>query len=324
VPDVPRFTESRPARPGARALALVLVPLSALAAPAVHRGLVAAGLDLDFAQTLRRCLLVGVVSALLWAFRPWREVPPDLWGLRGPRARPRLLVLGALLAVSMLLATTLLEAALGRFSWDRERGGEKFWDRLPATVLGGVAIALLEEAFFRGWLLERLRRRLALATAVFLGALLFALPHAFRGTAAPADLPASLDGVGRALAAWGRNLADVSDFGPRFVGLVLLAILLSAGALRTGSLLFPIGIHFGAHVYLQQASALTHRTPERDWLGSKWLYDGPVLWVVMAALAWATWPRRAGGEPTATAVGFARSEPSRAPGEGGPAGGLRS
>jgi membrane protease YdiL (CAAX protease family) len=278
------------------------VPLAALAAPALHRVLVSLGLNLDFAQTLRRCLLVGVVAALLVSLRPWRDLPPDLWGLRGPRARPRLLLYGALLAVAMLLAATLVGAALGRFSWDRERGWEKFWGRLPATAIGGVAIALLEEAFFRGWLLDRLRRRFALGMAVALGAVLFALPHAFRGTAAPADLPASLDGVGRALAAWGRNLVDVSDFGPRFLGLLLLAVLLSAGRLRTGSLLFPIGIHFGAHLYLQQASALTHRIPERDGLGSKWLYDGPLLWVAMAVLAWALWPRR--GEAPAS-VGFA-------------------
>jgi membrane protease YdiL (CAAX protease family) len=292
-----RFTDAAEDRTSPwRHAAWLLVPLSALAAPAVHHGLRALGLPLDFAQTLRRCLLVAVVAAVLVSLRPWREVPADLWGLRGPHARVRHAVLGALLAVSMLLAATLVEAALGRFSWDRAHGARKFWGRLPATVLGGVAIALLEETFFRGWLLSRLRRRTALGAAVALGALLFALPHAFRGTAAPADLPATLDGVGRALAAWGRNLVDVAEFGPKFVGLFLLAVLLSAGFLRTRSLLFPMGVHFGAHVYLQQASALTHRDPERDWLGSKWLYDGPILWAAMIALSWALWPRNASAE----------------------------
>jgi membrane protease YdiL (CAAX protease family) len=281
-----------PRRGGAlRWLAFLLVPAAVLAAPAVHRALGGMGLSLDFAQTLRRLLLVGTVAALLIALRPWRDVPRDLWGLRGPASRPSLVVAGAGLAVAMLLAIVLLQAALGRIDWDEGRGWRKFWQRLPATLLGAVLIGVLEELFFRGWLLSRLRLRLRLGPAILVAAVLFALPHAFRGTAAPADLPATLEGAGEALAAWGRNLLDVADFGPRFVGLVLLAVLLSAALLRSGSLWLPIGIHAGAHLFLQQYSALTDRFPERDWMGSKWLYDGPPGWIAMAAVTLALWPR---------------------------------
>ena len=113
-----------------------------------------------------------------------------------------------------------------------------------------------------------------------------------RGTAASRDIPATLAGSFEALAAWAGNLVDVQDFLPRFVGLFLLATLLSAAFLRTRSLYLSIGIHYGALVLINQLSALTERTPERDWMGSKWLYDGVPGWIAMALATPALWRRR--------------------------------
>ena len=288
-----RFTGGRA---GGRALAvgvaLLLLPAAVLLAPPVHRALEAAGLRLDFPQTLRRLLMIAGLGALLLAFRPWRDVPADRWGLRGPHARLSLVPLGAVLSIALLLALVLAEAATGRFAWDAERGVAKFWKRLPGNLAGFAVLAVLEEAVFRGWMLTRLRRRLPLVAAAAAGAAIFGVLHAFRGTAAPSDLPPTLAGAAEALLAWGRNLVDVADFLPRFVGLLLLATLLSAAYLRARSLYLPIGMHFGAVLFINQCSALTTRTPERDWMGSKWLYDGPPGWIAMALAAAALWPRR--------------------------------
>jgi hypothetical protein len=36
---------------------------------------------------------------------------------------------------------------------------------------------------------------------------------------------------------------------------------------------------------------MTIRTSDRDWIGSKWLYDGPLGWIALAVLGWVLWPR---------------------------------
>jgi len=297
VRETDRFAEKGRGRPLALAAAALLLPAAVLVAPAVHRLVEAAGLRFDFPQTLRRLLMVAGIGALLLAFRPWRDLPEDRWGLRGPRARPSHVAWGFALSVGLLLVLVLIEAATGRFTWDHDRGVRKFWSRLPASVLSFGLLAVVEETLFRGWLHDRLRARLRVGLAIAVGSAIFAALHAFRGSAAPDDLPATLAGAGEALAAWGRNLVDVNDFLPRFVGLVALGTLLCFARLRTGSLYLPIGIHLGAALFINLCSALTHRAPERDWMGSKWLYDGPPGWAAMALAALLLRPRASSPDP---------------------------
>ena len=49
------------------------------------------------------------------------------------------------------------------------------------------------------------------------------------------------------------------------------------------TLWFGIGLH-GATAWLPVHSALTQRSIERDWAGSKWLYDGVPGWIVLATV----------------------------------------
>ena len=65
---------------GAVALGVVLAgPLHALLARFVHRP--------DFAKVYRYLTLGLLVATLVVLLRPWRDVPRDVWGLRGPPGR---------------------------------------------------------------------------------------------------------------------------------------------------------------------------------------------------------------------------------------------
>jgi membrane protease YdiL (CAAX protease family) len=299
--------------PAARAVAWTLAVAAAFAfavfvSGPLHRAIEASGAkDWPFARTFRYLLMLAVLAALFAGLRPWRVVPPDLYGLRGPRARPWLALAGAGLAVAVLLADVLAQAGAGWIGWDPDAGG-KFWKRLPASLAAGVGIGLLEEVFFRGWAFERLSRgRSAFRAAVWLS-VVFALPHAFQGSRAPKDLVAGPAGALDALAAWGGHVLDPAGFLPRFVGLSLLSLVLVSAYLRTGTLWIAVGVHGGAHVFLQQYSALTTRDPETwNWAGSKWLYDGVPAWILMIGLARAFWPRPLEGRSERHASG--RAEP---------------
>lgn len=273
------------------------IGLALVVAPAVHAGLVAIGLDRPYAKIFRYVTAVLLLALGLAALRPWRDVPRDLYGLRGPRSRPALALAGALTALTVLLAIALFDAAAGHLRWD-PRGMAKVEKRWVEAVARGVVVGVLEEIVFRGWAFERLRPRLSRFAAAALVALAFGGLHGFRESDAPKGLVPSIGAGVEILASWGRNLADVGEFGPSFVGLFLLSLALTAAYLRFRTLWFGVGLHGAAVAWLPLHSAATHREILRDWAGSKWLYDGLPGWVALAVLAGALWPRGASESPS--------------------------
>lgn len=282
-----------------RALAWAAALVGAVAAAIVVAGpvtLAVRGLgvpDAEAGSVFRRTLLVAVLVVIVAGLRPWRDRPPGTWGLHGPTARPRDLPVG--LGIAFLLLCVLLAGqwAAGWFAWDAAKGTAKLLSRLPALLLTAALVALAEEVFFRGWLLERFRRRLRPLAAASATAALFALPHLFKETTAPRGLSADPAGAWAAIGAWASAAVDLSVSLPRMVGMFLLGLALAAAFLRTRSLWLGIGLHGGAVFFVQALSALTNRTPERNWAGSKWLYDGPPGWAAIGMLAVLLWPRRA-------------------------------
>ncbi len=246
-----------------------------------------------FAKVFRYLLLALLLGVLVVASAPWRDFDKaTLYGLRGPRSRPRLLFVGFALAVALLAAIAGLDALLGHLRFDEAQGWKKFRTRLPAVIGGAVVLGLTEELFFRGWLFERVRTRWSAGATALLLALIFGGLHAFRESDAPRDLVPGPAGAVSTMGAWARNLVDVHEFGPSFLALVLLSLVLTAAYLRFGTLWFGVGFHGGASVFMNLNSALTDRDVERNWLGSKWLYDGVVGWVLLAALLGLLWPRK--------------------------------
>ena len=292
----PRTLSRVPApRPLVRALLWIAAVLAAAGVAILVSGpltvlIRGAGLSAEMGSVFRRTLLVLLLAVVMGGLRPWREMPRGAWGLYGETARPLDVLGGVALAFALLFVLAYWQGLAGWFTWDEAHGRHKLATRWPWAVGGGALIGILEETFFRGWLLATLLKRHRPLRAALIGALIFALPHAFRSTAIPTGLPASPAGALTALDLWFQNAIDLADFGPRFVGLIFLGVLLSAARLRTGSLWLGIGIHGGAHVFLQALSALTERAPERNWAGSKWLYDSPPSWLAMGLLAWWLWP----------------------------------
>lgn len=251
-----------------------------LAAAPIHAGLGAMISGLPFAKVFRYLLLVSLLCVFAWATKPWRQVPSDLWGLRG-RPRLDLWARGVAIGVTLLVAIALLDAAAGHLSWDGAKGVSKLVKRLPTILTLLLVLAPIEEMFFRGWLFDRFAGRFSARTAHLSVAGVFAGIHAFRESDAPKNLSASAAGAVEVLAAWGRNLLDWRGFGPSFVGLFLLSLVLSAARRRWGTLWFSVGLHGAAAAWLHVHSSLTERSVERDWTGSKWLYDGVPGWAVL-------------------------------------------
>lgn len=279
---------------GAVALGVVLAgPLHALLARFVHRP--------DFAKVYRYLTLGLLVAALVVLLRPWRDVPRDLWGLRGPPGRTAGLLASGVVTMAVLLAAlAALHFALDLVRWDPWDGVAKAEKRAWKFGLAALPFALLEEAFFRGWLADRCARRFRPFAAATVGAFVFAALHAARKSAAPDDVVPGVAGALGILGAWAARFGDIADFGPSFAGLFLFAFALEGARRRFRTLAFGIGAHAAVYVLLQIHSALTDPTPDpalpegvepRSWLGSKWLYDGVPGLVLLAGLAFLLWPR---------------------------------
>jgi membrane protease YdiL (CAAX protease family) len=293
APSPPRGAAARRLALGALAV-LATVLLAALVAGPLHRALAAAGWrrEDEVASTLRRVLVVALVVLLVLATRPWRDAPRDVWGLRGPAARPALFPVGVALALALTGALVLVHAAFGWLSWER-RAAEKLASRWPGALATALAVGFLEEVFFRGWLLSRFLVRGGALPAALATSLLYALPHGFKGSAAPRGLPPDLSGALEALGAWASSMGDLAAFGPKVVGFASFGMLLAAARLRTGGLWLGIGLHAGAVFALEAYGALTHRVPDRNWAGTKFLHDGLPAWLLLAAVTFALWPRPA-------------------------------
>lgn len=283
---------------GILAVGAVILLAALLAAP-VHEALLggppAGEYDYDkgFLRVFRRLLLIPLVVLFLLVARPWRDGLLRPYGLLGPEARwgPALLAIPVtLVALAAVLGANL---QLGWLRWEDPPRWGTFQDRLVTRGFGGLALACVEEWFFRGWLLQRLARRLVLWQAALGAAAVYAFVHAFK----PRDLTVAVShDAGGALEALGRWIAyalDPAAFGPAFLGLLLFGLLLTALYLRTRTLWTSVAVHAAAVWILFSHGALTEPVAGRPWWsGSKWLYDGPVAWLLFVAAIGLSWPRR--------------------------------
>src|SRR5262245_17934064 len=323
----PDSASTHRARPWAFALALV----GALVAAVLLAGPLTVAIDAvfhdeaEFAKVFRYLALGLMTVAIAVTLRPWKDVPPDLWGLLPRRGRPHgsplratetshtasvrrnllLVLVGFAMLVALLAAVASVHFAAGAVQWDRSpEAWGKFTKRLVKYLVPALAFALVEEAFFRGWLVDRFAAATRARSALVAGALasvVFGFVHAFHAQYAPVVSPGPA-GALAILSSWGERVLDVGAFGPRFLGLSLFALALCGARARFRTIAFGIGAHAAAYSFLPLYSAITEPTAEptapssgaaladaRTWVGSKWLYDGVPGIAMLALLAFVLW-----------------------------------
>ena len=253
--------------------------------------------DDEYLRSFRRLLTVALAVAVLAGFRPWRDGGLASFGLRGPRARWAPAVKAFVVAGMAVAGMLALDLAAGLWSWRQDIDGGAVAVRIGRFLPGAVLAALVEEWLFRGWMVRRLARRLPLAAAALVSALVFGALHAFRPAfhyrGAVRDPWRGLEAVGEGFA----RLVDPAQFGPLFLGLTLFALALTAAWLRSGTLWTAIGAHAGAVWVAYGSSPLMSWTTGSSWLGGKAVADGAPAWLVLAALTVVLWPR---GRPAET------------------------
>lgn len=225
-----------------------------------------------FTRYFNRAILVAAVVWLipLWrwlaAADPGREVP--MIGFRPLDRRAlghALLGFGLAAGVLAVLGWLLLRGDL--FRWGDPPG----WGVWSTALTAGVAVALLEEWFFRGLLFAILRRAWSTGKALIFLTLFFALVHFLQ--------PPEGTEIADADVTWGSgfhllglilgNFGNVDFLLAEFAMLTAVGLILGLAVLRTGTLWLAVGLHAGWVFGLKWFSALTRTT--RDLRDGEWL-----------------------------------------------------
>lgn len=273
-------------------LGALLAPLLFWGAHALARGLANARLSAFFAETdfqrfFNRAMLVAAV-ALLWPLaralrirnfheslglarerRPWRRFFAGFGMAAGT-----LLVLGAW-AILADVYNFKTEIPWGRIAW------------LPFPAL---AVALIEEALFRGALQGVVRRTATDGAALVFVAALFALIHFLK----PPE-----DAVAPHAVAWWSGFAlvprvfwqwgDLKLLLGGFSTIFLVGLILGFARMRTRSLWMPVGLHAGWIFWKMSFSKMSKRGAEDwPWFGRDMLIGlAPVLALLLTwAVVW--------------------------------------
>jgi len=246
-------------------LLLVLIPLLSACAATV----LAPWLSFSWSKIFRRAATVVAGGMLLWLLR--RDTRGRLrWlGLAGGRLWQEAGLGGAVAVAAYGVVLCLLVltggAGLGGMPSSATSVLPMLLWMLPAALLIGV----LEELFFRGWVLQALRTSWGFPAAACLSSLLYAAVHLVK------------------------DLAQLATKWPDAVGLLLLGLLFAYTRAATGRLFVAIGLH-SALVYVIKVDGLWVTFAERlpRWFyGTPQLVNGLLGWLGLAAAFGLLWWR---------------------------------
>ena len=266
------------------ALALGLAA-AVIIAPFAAAGVAAAGFHFPFPRIFDRTVMVTLLVALLCFARPLRLFELLREGFAGPRANLVRTGAGLLLA---LVAVGSLFGIAAYFGSSHSIPYREIAMRASSAVVAAIVIGVIEEGFFRAFLLGGMESDVGSGGAVLVSSAIYAMAHVVRA-------PAHYYLIGIHPAAGVRNLAESAirlahplAALPELLGLFLLGALLGEAFLLSRTVYFSIGMHAGFVLGAKSWPALADsriRVPR--WLagsGPVPLIGAPAAWAMAVAL----------------------------------------
>jgi uncharacterized protein len=219
----------------------VLAPVlfwSAQAAAA--RGLATFLLRFDFESFFHRALLICALVFLWPLLRALRIRSPGDLQLHRNSQRWRDLAVGWLLAVIPIGCTAIALFANGRFILKNSIP----WSAIGAVIAASVAVPIIEEFFFRGFILGVLLRASRPLVAAIIVSGFFVIIHFLKAPDRTTAIVTWSSGF-RSIANSFSQFADPTMLLAAFATLFLVGCILADARLRTASLWLPIGLHSG-------------------------------------------------------------------------------
>jgi membrane protease YdiL (CAAX protease family) len=262
--------------------ALLAAPLFWLGQMLITRGVAPALARYDFESYFHRAIFT---AALIFLFPLFRSLRIRSWADLELRRNPRRgadFVAGFAIAAIPLFCCAAVLLAISIYSLRPHF----LWSKLPTVLVAASVVPILEELFFRGFVLGVLLRSCSRAGAVLLTSAFFALVHFMKSP----ERSTSADAVN-----WTSGFVSLahsfSQFGqPSLIlgGLLTLfaiACILADARLQTHSLFLPIGMHAG-WIF---ANGLFSRAAHRDMQALPWLGNDLLVGIVPLSIALLSW-----------------------------------
>jgi membrane protease YdiL (CAAX protease family) len=261
------------------------VVAAAIIAPLAAAAVAAMGFHFPFPRIFDRTVMVLVAIALISQARTLRFVPLLRSGFDRPlRNLPRA-TRGFLIAIAAIATLVYLAAALGAHANQTSAG---IWGLMPKYLVSAIAIAIIEEGFFRAFLLVGMEGDFGRTPALLISSAIYAIAHLIRSPAkfyvTGIHPLAGFQTLGLSLA----HAANPALMLPTFIGLFLLGIVLGEAFLETGTVYFSMGLHagfvLGAKLWPKMTSAGLALPGWLRGYGSQPLISGIAAWAVAVAI----------------------------------------
>jgi len=258
---------------------------TALTSPWVAAGVTAAVAHrFNLARVYDRVFEVLLAGTLVLGWRRLDLGRPAELGFRR-RGWARELGRGVALGLAGLAAGLALCAAFGALVPALRYPPGKTLRKAVLGAAAALAVALGEEALFRGVLLRRLERDGGRTAAITVTTLVYAAVHLMRTHGSPGPVH-PWSGFSLTLGLFA-PLADRAAL-PRLAGLLVLGALLAAARLRSGALWLPVGIHAAFVAVFRVGRLFVVIPPGPAWLvGAGWppLIGGAAGWMALGVVA---------------------------------------
>ncbi|HEY5558553.1 MAG TPA: CPBP family intramembrane glutamic endopeptidase [Steroidobacteraceae bacterium] len=221
-------------------------------------------------------LLAGLVLAVRRLGLRGRED----WGFGLARGRfVRHLVAGLAIGLATMLPMTIAMQALGLLVMRPDFSATLLLNGIAAGAVTGLAVAIVEETFFRGLLFRAVMRESGLAAALWSTALLYSAIHFLARARIP---PAGIgwdSGITLLGSAFSR-FADAASIADSFVALLLVGLMLGLVRHRTGGIAAGIGLHMGWVWVIKSTTSVTDLDAGARWSFLVNSFDGYTGWLV--------------------------------------------
>ena len=265
--------------------------------PFIAAALAASGFHLPFPRIFDRTVMATLLIAILSNARRFRLRERIARGFaRAGKNAPRGLR-GFAIGIAAIAILWAIAATLGGQGAPAISGlVHRAFKYVPAAVL----IAIIEEGFFRAFLLDGMKADFGMRGAVAASSAAYALAHLVRSPARFYVVGLEPTVGARNVAAVAAQFADPHTALPAMIGLVLIGLVLGEAFVLTGTVYFSIGMHAGLIVGLKSWPAIVaDRSALPRWLfgnGRFPLVSGVAAWAVAAVILALIRPLAKGGK----------------------------
>ncbi len=253
--------------------AIIFAPLAAVA-------LSAAGWHYPFPRIFDRTVMVSMLIVMLYAARDLNLMPLLRRGFIHPAAPSFVRAIRGFIVAMIAIAILFgLAFAVGGGGIGDHRAAAAL---IPKYFLSAIAIAFIEEAFFRAFLLRGMSNDVSKRVALIASAAIYAVAHLVRS-------PARFYVTGYTPTAGLMTFAhSVDQFTnpaiaiPTLIGLFLLGIVLGEAYILTGSVYFSIGLHCGFVLSAKMWPKIILNRAAIPW----WIAGGGAIPLIAAPTAW--------------------------------------